>query len=218
MKSNSKPATSLAAFIRKKKLRAVFVTGTDTHMGKTFVTTHLIRRLQESGARVAAMKPVACGECGRADAIAYWKLAKKKIPLSTINPYWFRKPLAPLAQVSRPNISRARIRRLFAQLRAGHDITLVESAGGLLTPLTWSMSVRDVAKHLRLPLIVVARAGLGTLNHTNLTMESARRAGLKVVAIVLNDTDGTNAKAAPGNARILRRLWKVPLFIEPYRR
>jgi dethiobiotin synthetase len=217
MKRLKKPATDLAAFVRKKKLHAVFVTGTDTHMGKTFVTTNLIRRLQEQGLRVAAMKPVACGTCGRDDALSYWKLAGKRIPLSTINPYWFRKPLAPVAQKSKPNISLPRIRGLFRSLQKKHDIVLVESAGGLLTPLTWSMSVRDLARSLQLPVVVVARAGLGTLNHTILTVEAARHAGLKIKAIVLNDQDGKNAKAAAGNRRVLARLLKVPVLLEPYR-
>jgi dethiobiotin synthetase len=185
-------------------------------MGKTFVTTSLMQRLQESGARVAAMKPVACGNCGRDDALRYWKLAAKKIPLSSVNPYWFRKPLAPLAQVKNPCISARKIRGLFRRLQESHDIVLVESAGGLLTPLTWSMSVRDMAVALGLPLIVVARAGLGTLNHTLLTVEAARTAGLKVIAVVLNDTDGTKLKAAPGNRRVLKRILGIPVIIQEF--
>ena len=144
--------------------------------------------------------------------------ANKKIQLGTINPYWFRKPLAPIAQKSKPDISIAKIRGLFQKLRKQCDIVLVESAGGLLTPLTWSMSVRDLAESLRLPLVVVARAGLGTLNHTILTVEAARRAGLKIMAIVLNEHDGKNAKAAVGNQRVLRKLLKVPVLIESYAR
>lgn len=218
MKTNRKPAAALAAFIRKRKLPALFVTGTDTHLGKTFITVHLIQRLQESGLRAAAMKPVACGICGRKDALEYWKLANKKIPLSAINPYWFRKPLAPIAQKSRPTVSIAKLRGLFRELRRRHDLVLIEGAGGLLTPLTWSMSVRDLAKSLRLPLVVVARASLGTLNHTLLTVEAARRDGLEVAAVVLNDHDGKNAQAAAGNQRVLRKLLKVPVLIEPYAR
>lgn len=211
-----KPSHALARLIIRRRIKSVFMTGTDTHMGKTFVTSQLIQRLQESGLRVAAMKPVACGECGRADAIAYWKLAGKRIPLDTINPYWFRKPLAPLAQQANPKISIAKIRGLFGKLKKQHDITLVESAGGLLTPLTWSMSVRDLAQSLGLPLVIVARAGLGTLNHTMLTVAAARQVGLKVVAIVLNDSDGKHAKAAPGNQRVLKRLLKMPVLIESF--
>ena len=79
------------------------------------------------------------------------------------------------------------------------------------------MSVRDLAESLRLPLVVVARAGLGTLNHTILTFEAARQGGLKVAAVVLNDYDGKNAEAAQGNQRVLRKLLKVPVLIEPYR-
>ena len=212
-----KASAELAKLILQRKIKAVFVTGTDTHIGKTFVTAQLIQRLQELGLSVAALKPVACGHCGRAAAVLYWKLANKKIPLGTINPYWFRKPLAPIAQKSKPDISIAKIRGLFQKLRKQCDIVLVESAGGLLTPLTWSMSVRDLTESLRLPLVVVARAGLGTLNHTILTVEAARRAGLKVAAVVLNDYDGKNAEAAQGNQRVLRKLLKVPVLIEPYR-
>ena len=192
------------------------MTGTDTHMGKTFVTTELVRRLQESGLKVTAMKPVACGECGRSDAIAYWKLAGKRVALNQINPYWFRKPLAPLAQTPNPKISLSRIKKDFTKLKKKSDFVLVESAGGLLTPLTWSMSVRDMAKSFKLPLVVVARAGLGTLNHTMLTVDAAHRAGLKVIAVVLNDNDGKNGKAAAGNQRVLKRILKIPVLIEGF--
>ncbi len=211
-----KASAGLAKLILRRRIKGLFITGTDTHMGKTFITAHLVRRLQDSGLRAVAIKPVACGRCGRADAVTYWKLAKKRIPLGTINPCWFHKPLAPVAQRLKPSIPLARIRGTLRKLQRQYDMVLVEGAGGLLTPLTWSMSVRDLAESLRLPLLVIARAGLGTLNHTLLTVEAARSTGLKVLAVILNDHDGTHAAATPGNRRVLKKMLKVPVFVEPY--
>lgn len=210
-----KPCLKLARLLRRKKVTGLFVTGTDTGVGKTFITTQLVLRLQESGLDAVAIKPVACGDCGRKDAVTFWKLAGLRIPLRVINPYWFRKPLAPVAQSSKLRVSPRKISEWLRKLRRRHDTVIVEGAGGLLVPLGWKLSVRDLARSLALPLVIVARAGLGTLNHTILTVEAARHAGLEVLAVVLNDYDGRNAKAAIGNQRVLRRLLKLPVWMEP---
>ena len=211
------PCSALAHFIWRKRLPGIFVTGTDTHVGKTFITSQLVQRLQELGVNAVAMKPVACGDCGYDDVKLFWELAKKKVPVSQLNPYHFQLPLAPVAQRSKIKVSPQKIRNLYRKLCAKHDIVLAEGAGGLLVPITWKMSVREIAKAIGAPLLIVARAGLGILNHTILTVEAARRASLKVAAVVLNDWDGTKFRSAPRNKRVLEKLLKVPVFIEPYR-
>ncbi|MCE5271094.1 dethiobiotin synthase [bacterium] len=174
-------------------LRGFFVTGTDTGVGKTAVTAALCVLLFRAGLRVAPVKPVqtgvTAGEPGDLE-ICLETAGLKPGPelLRRMNPYRFRLPASPhLAaeqegQAVDPELILAGCRELVLT----HDCLLVESAGGLLAPLTRKYSTLELAAALGLPLIVVARAALGTLNHTLLTLQAARAAGLNVAAVVLN--------------------------------
>lgn len=192
----------------------VFVTGTDTGVGKTYVTAAILAELRRTGVKAAAFKPIACGEGGRTDAELYRRLMNGEEPLDVVNPVYLRHPLAPsvAAELERRRIDLAEIRRAYSRLTTHYSLVLVEGAGGLLVPIKRNYFVADLAKELRVPLVIVSRLGLGTINHTLLTVRQARAMGLRVKGIVLNDTTGRRGLAEKTNITALPGLCGVPLL------
>jgi dethiobiotin synthetase len=185
----------------------IFVTGTDTGVGKTYVTAAILKELRRRGIKAAAFKPIACGVGGRQDAKTYARLMDNEVPLDLINPIFLRHPLAPIvaAKLEHTKIDLSRVFSCYEELSSRYRVMLVEGAGGLLVPILGGYFVADLAKELRLPLLIVARLGLGTINHSLLTVRLAKVMGLKVKGVVLNDTLGrrrglveqTNIKVVP---------------------
>jgi dethiobiotin synthetase len=193
----------------------IFITGTDTGVGKTYVTAALLTELRRRGVRAAAFKPIACGTGGRHDAEIYAAIMKHEQPLDVINPIYLRRPLAPsvAARLEHKRIDLHRLRTCYRQLAATYSIVLVEGAGGLMVPIRDDYFVADFARSLKLPLLVVARLGLGTINHSLLTVRQARQMGLKVRGLVLNDTvGGRRDVAAKTNIKIVPELCRTPLL------
>jgi dethiobiotin synthetase len=193
----------------------IFITGTDTGVGKTYVTAALLTELRRRGVRAAAFKPIACGTGGRHDAEIYAAIMKHEQPLDVINPIYLRRPLAPsvAARLEHKRIDLHRLRTCYRQLAATYSIVLVEGAGGLMVPIRDDYFVADFARSLKLPLLVVARLGLGTINHSLLTVRQARAIGLKVQGIVLNDTCGGHcSQAARTNIKTVPELCATPLL------
>lgn len=186
----------------------IFITGTDTGVGKTFVTAALVRALRKAGIHAGAVKPFATGS--RDDARVLRAAMSGELTLKEINPVFFKRPLAPMAA--------ARLEGKRVPLRVKlpvkqFEVLLVEGIGGWLVPLTEQVTVADWVARQRWPIIIVARAGLGTINHTLLTVESARRRGVRIAAVFLNDVDKAGAAAARRNAVVLRRLIRLPVFL-----
>ena len=195
--------------------RGLFITGTDTGVGKTFVTAALLAELRLRGVRAAAFKPIACGLGGRHDAEIYVKIMDREQPLDLINSVYLRHPLAPsvAAKLERKRIDIQKIHAAYARLSDEYEIVLVEGAGGLLVPIREGYFVADLSKSLKLPLVIVARIGLGTINHTLLTVHAARAKGLKVRGIILNDTvGGKHGLAEKTNIKTVAELCSVPLL------
>jgi dethiobiotin synthetase len=193
----------------------MFITGTDTGVGKTHVTALLLAELRRCGGRAAAMKPIACGRDGRGDAERYAALMNGEQPLDVLNPVYLRHPLAPsvAAKLEQRRINLANIFFCYGLLIRNYETVLVEGAGGLLVPIKRHYFVADLARDLGLPVIVVARLGLGTINHTLLTVRQAQASGLTVAGIVLNDTvGGRQGLAERTNVEVLPRLCGVPLL------
>ncbi len=193
----------------------IFITGTDTGVGKTHITAALLTELRRRGISAAAFKPIACGKGGRHDAEIYAAIMNHEQPLDIINPIYLRHPLAPsvAAKIERKSIDLRKILHTYRQLAASYDVVLVEGAGGLLVPIREDYFVADLAKSLKLPLVIVARLGLGTINHTLLTVRQAKSQGLKVKGLVLNDTvGGRPGQAEKTNIRVLPKLCKIPLL------
>jgi dethiobiotin synthetase len=193
----------------------VFITGTDTGVGKTHVTALLLAELRRRGRPAAAFKPIACGSGGRHDAATYWRLMDIEQPLNVLNPVYLPDPVAPsvAARLARQPIDFAAIHRSYATLTARYKPVLVEGAGGLLVPIKKDYFVADLARDLKLPLVIVARLGLGTINHTLLTVRQAQAMGLTVRGIILNDLAGTpRGLAEETNIRTVPALCGVPLL------
>jgi len=174
--------------------RGIFITGTDTGVGKTVVAAVLARLLCMRGVAVGVMKPVTSGcraEDGRLvsdDALLLCQAAGVACS-DDVAPYLLREPVAP-AEAARQDgvvIDFARIGAAFDRLAVAHDFVIVEGAGGLMVPLAGGLLVADLARQLGLPLLVVARPDLGTINHTVLTCFTAQQMGLKVAGVVINN-------------------------------
>lgn len=187
------------------KARGFFITGTDTGVGKTWVTTHWLRHLRQAGIDAVGMKPVECG--GREDATAIHEACDRIATLDEINPVSLPEPLAPAAIEGAPLLDLASIRVGFEELVARYDFVAVEGAGGWLVPIDRDRTMADLAVALGLPVIVVAANRLGVLNHTLLTVRAIEASGLVCRAVFLNDLDEWTKPddlSRESNARVLR--------------
>ena len=193
-----------------------FITGTDTGVGKTHVSARLLRAWRELGADAVGMKPLCCGE--RDDAEMLSAASGGELPLDVINPVWLRPPTAPYTAsvIEERAIDLVLIRARFAELRAAHEIVLVEGVGGWRVPILRDYFVSDLAAELALPVLLVAANRLGMLNHTLLTLESIRASGLVCAGILLNEPLPLAADdpAAITNRAILEQLTDVPILAE----
>ncbi|MFQ3581416.1 MAG: dethiobiotin synthase [Chloracidobacterium sp.] len=208
-----------------------FVTGTDTGVGKTAVTCALVRSLTAAGYRARAIKPIetgcavsADGELLPADALAHRAASGlAELPLERFIRYRLREPLAPAVAAERAGVDLdiSTCLELIRTAQTETDILLVEGAGGLLVPFTGTarngyQTVADVIETLGVPVLVVARARLGTLNHVLLTWEELRRRNLVCAGVILNDVDAEAGLEREDNARVLR-TFGVPVLAElPY--
>ena len=190
--------------------KGIFVTGTDTGVGKTVVSATIAWTLQQSGKRVAAMKPIqtGAGEDGLLDIEFIQKVMGTNYPLEAVCPYRFPMPLAPLAasNLAGERIDIERIKSAYFDLSSRHEIVIVEGAGGLLVPITETYFMSDLAHDLELGLIIVIRPGLGTLNHTLLTLEYARSHGLNILGFVINNFPDSPNLAERMNPELLLKL------------
>jgi dethiobiotin synthetase len=184
------------------------VTGTDTGVGKTRVSRALVRELRGRGVRVGVMKPIETGVDARGplDAQALRDAAGAPDPLELVCPERFALPAAPsvAARAAGREVSLDAVLAAFEELRARHDLMIVEGAGGLLVPVHDELTMADLASKLALPLLVVARAALGTINHTRLTLEAAQARGLPLLGVVVSHADGALSAADAENLGELR--------------
>lgn len=170
----------------------VFITGTDTGVGKTVVTAALCHCLVRQRVSVGVMKPVETGVSSLAspltDAVRLKVAAGSHDDLSLIRPYGFRSPVAPLTagRLERKPIRLVKILSAFKVLRARHRLLVVEGVGGVHVPLTTSQDGLDLIMTMKMPVVVVGRTGLGGINHARLTIEALRRRKIVVAALVLN--------------------------------
>lgn len=206
----------------------LFVVGTDTGVGKTEVAAAMVRALVGEGRRVGVMKPVATGAYRDADlwtcddARRLIAAAGGTIPLGHVAPILFEEPLAPSVaarRAGRPLSFDAVVRAVGDALTwwsSRADVMVVEGIGGLFCPLAEGTTVADLAIALDYPLVIVARRGLGTLNHTLLTVEAAQRRTLRIAGIVLNspEPDDNTLAAATNAAELAARLEGVALVAE----
>ncbi|OGC12208.1 dethiobiotin synthase [candidate division WOR-1 bacterium RIFOXYA12_FULL_52_29] len=191
----------------------IFITGTDTGVGKTYVTQYLAEEFRRQGSDVGIMKPISCGPAKDNDALLLKKRLKINDPIHLINPIHLKHPLAPLpaARLEKKKIDLKKIFSAFKELEKKHDLVLVEGVGGVAVPINKNYCVIDLIKDLKLPTIIVARAGLGTINHTLLTVSALREQGIEIMGIILNSFRGKEL-SEKSNAEMIEELSGVPVI------
>ncbi|MCK5594771.1 dethiobiotin synthase [bacterium] len=205
--------------------KGVFITGTDTEVGKTIVAGGLARIFRGMGINVGVMKPVETGGEYKKDKLVgkdteyLIRMSKISDTYSHINPYILRRPLAPYvaAKLEEKRIQKKKILASFRNLTNKYDFLIVEGCGGFLVPITSSYMVSDLAGDMKLPVIIVVRAGLGSINHALLTLDHARRSEIEVIGIIINKTDRNTQMSEKTNPQVIKTFGKVPILgIIPY--
>ena len=190
------------------KKNGLFITGTDTGVGKTVVAGAIARILIEQGLKVGVFKPIATG-CRRGwDGLVSYDTeflahcANSELPLSTITPVGYLTPAAPVvsAHCDGPAINFAKIAAAYKQICRDCDIVIVEGIGGVRVPLTREFDLLDLAVEFALPVVIVARPNLGTINHTLMTIDCVCAAKLKIAGVVINGYDATESTIAEDTA------------------
>jgi dethiobiotin synthetase len=191
----------------------IFVTGTGTEVGKTVVAAVLARTLAVEGQRVAVFKPAVTGleEEAETDHALLRRASGSGQSDEEIAPYRYQPPASPhlAAALAGEEIEPMRLREVAHAAAEGADAIVCEGVGGLLVPLSPAYLVRDLAADLGYPLVVVAAPSLGTINHTLLTLESARAANLEVAAVVLNPWPEEPSEIERDNRETIAELGEV---------
>jgi len=191
----------------------LFITGTDTGVGKTYAATLLVRALRRAGLDTVAMKPICCGD--RTDAETLHEACDREVELTTLNPVWYQTPASPytaaIVENRAPDI--APIREAFKRLRAQYRSVIVEGVGGWMVPIDRDYFVADLAVEFGLPVAVVVRNQLGAINHALLTVRDIERRGLEFAGVILNNVDLPD-EVAVTNRAMLEELLGCPALVE----
>lgn len=215
----------------QNKVKGFFITGTDTGVGKTIITAALIKAAKFFGLSACGMKPIETG-CQKSklkvkeevlipsDGMFLRRTAEMNDPLDLVTPIRFQNPLAPFpaSEIERTTIDIDKIKKSFSELSKKYNAIFVEGIGGLLVPIKKDYSVLDLVRDFGLPVIVVSRPGLGTINHTMLTVNYAIKEDLPVAGIIINNTQPSKSSLSEEtNPEVIRQLSTVPLLgIFPY--
>lgn len=203
-------------------MNSVFVTGTDTEVGKTRISVALVELLQQQGKKVAVMKPIASG-CDMTagglrndDAIKLRQQADVDVAYDLVNPYAFEPAIAPhiAAEQVGVEIDLAIIQQNFNHIQQQSDVVVVEGAGGWLVPLNKTQTMADLAKTLNLPIILVVDIRLGCINHALLTVEAIKQSGLPLQGWVANQLK-PNQQAEEIISTLKQRISEACLGIVP---
>ncbi|MEW6481396.1 MAG: dethiobiotin synthase [bacterium] len=194
-------------------VKGIFITGTDTGVGKTLLTGLLGRYLLERGLNVVTQKWV---DAGGLDIKTHFRLMKKKpsFPIDYLCPYTFKFPSSPHLssklenKIVKPEI----IKDKFLFLKEKYDIVLIEGTGGLLTPISRKALLIDIAKELSLPVLLVSRNKLGTINHSLLTIEALKNRNMEILGIVFNNPKREKGEILKDNPKIIKGLTKIKVF------
>lgn len=199
-------------------LDGIFITGTGTEIGKTVVAGGLAAALKTYDVHVGVMKPISSG--GVADAHFLKHAAQVDDPLTLINPIQLEHPLAPsvAAKLEDNVIDISNITTAYNQLKLKYEFLIVEGVGGIAVPITDEMLIVHLIKRLNLPVLIVADAGLGTINHTLLTVAFAKQYNLEIVGIVLNERQNKPIGIAEQtNPAEIERITNIPVIgVVPY--
>ncbi len=202
--------------------KGILITGTDTDVGKTFVSCLIAKELKESGARVGVMKPTESDCQNNNDRIPKDSLALKeasgtKTDIDIINPYRFKEAISPNVAAHREGIEIDidRIIENYKTISDSHDRVVIEGSGGLMVPFSDKHTIIDLALEFNWSVIIVAASKLGVINHTFLTVYTAKQMGLNLKGIVLNHTTEDSDHTDDYNLRELEKT-KLPVIDLPY--
>jgi dethiobiotin synthetase len=204
--------------------RGLFVTGTDTEVGKTVVACGLVRALRERGVRVAVMKPIASGAMStpaglrNADALDLMAASGASASYADVNPYCFEPPISPhiAAEDVKIRIDIDTIAHHYRELAAQADWMVVEGAGGWLAPISDGASMADIAAALELPALLVVGLKLGCLNHALLTRRSIAARAVRFAGWVASGVDPAMLRVAANLSTLERLLGEPPLAVLPH--
>lgn len=206
----------------RSKRAGIFVTGTDTGVGKTLITAALALHLKQRGQAIGVMKPIETGvapaKVAQSDAARLRAIVESQDILGAICPYQFALPVAPFAaaEAERSAIDPAVIAQVYRLLSGQYESVVVEGIGGVHVPIARNADIMHLIARLKLPVVVVGRAGLGGINHALLTIDALRRRRIPIVALVLNRTVPARSSVARMQERstleALRRLAGVPVL------
>ena len=201
--------------------KSIFITGTDTGVGKTFVAVGLIKAMKERGLDVCPMKPVESGcrimkgKLLPEDTVRLLKASGVDESIDAVNPYRFKHSVAPsvAADIEGLKIKKKKICSAYKRLAGKHDMTIVEGAGGIMVPVYKKYLFIDLIDDLGLPIVIVSRPGLGTINHTLLTIEAAKNRGVGILGVIINyavkSKTGLSEKTNPD---LISKLSGVPVI------
>jgi dethiobiotin synthetase len=216
--------------------KGFFVTGTDTGVGKTFIAAALIKAVSLLGLKACGMKPIETG-CKKnkvksqkskvknnvlipSDGTFLKNISNVNESIDLITPIRFENPLAPLpaSEIEGTAVDFEKIQKAYTDLSKKYDVIIIEGIGGLLVPITRDYFVLDLARDFGLPILIVSRPGLGTLNHTFLTVQNALKEGIHVAGIIINYSQPPERTLAENtNPGVIKRISPVPLIgISPY--
>lgn len=193
-------------------MKGIFITATGTGMGKTILSAGISRFLKDQDRNVGVMKPIASG--GQEDVEFLIHAAGVLDGMEEVNPVYLKNPLAPYeaARIERKSISLKAVAKTFQALSRKHSFMVVEGVGGVRVPITKNEDVTHLIRLLKLPVLVVASAGLGTINHTLLTLEALKKEKIKALGIVLNWFDPEDLACRSGLDFFKEK--KIPVLAE----
>jgi dethiobiotin synthetase len=198
-------------------MNGIFVTGTDTDVGKTIISSGLAAVLNEKKIDVGVFKPLLSGisrEDPASDTSLLKKLSKTTLSYEEITPFAFKEPLAPYVagKLEGKNVTSEEVLNHWEKIRRKHEFFIVEGAGGISVPLGKQFLVSDLIKAMQLPLVIVARPNLGTVNHVFLTVQYAKSLGLPVAGVVINGISDHPDLAEKTNPELIEELCGVPIL------
>lgn len=198
--------------------KGIFIAGTDTDVGKTYMTAGIAGALKKRGMDVGVYKPMMSGvkrEDPHSDAALLKRLSGDVNTLEQINPYQFDESVTAYVAAKRSgrNITLEEVTAAFKRIEPTHVFYLVEGAGGLMAPLGKDYHNGHIAREINYPVVIIARPGLGTVNHTLLTIEKARSMGLSILGVILNGyRPGESTLAEETNPGLIETFSGVPIL------
>lgn len=197
--------------------KGIFITGTDTGIGKTYIACAIAKALNKQKISVGVMKPISSGD--REDAVKLIKAAGVNESLEKVNPVFLKHPLAPFvsSQIENKKINMSDVWNSFKYFKKKYDFNIIEGIGGIMVPIKEKYYVIDMIKEFSLPVLVAARPALGTINHTLLTVDKLYQNKLNIIGIVLS-ASSKNTLAEKTNSKIIQSLTGLPVLNVPYKK